>query len=173
MGKINGRMAAVAVGLLVASGGVLYPVQRTMKSAQSEVDGLDRGLAADASVHTQLLAARQSMEEVRQRVAALPFSLCPATPDAQHEYEAKLMAQVEASGLHSVRMDRHEDARDARYPTLSMDLVVEGDAFALQRFLAALEGLNYVTRVTSMSVESGADVRRIDLQIAVMLEQKS
>jgi hypothetical protein len=30
-----------------------------------------------------------------------------------------------------------------------------------------------VTRITQLSVESGADVRRIDLQIAVMLEQKS
>lgn len=170
--KINGRIAAVAVGLLVASAGVLYPVEGSMKSAASDVDSLQRSLEADAGVHDQLVAARKSMDEVHEHVAALPFSLCPATPDAEHEFEAQLMAAVEASGLHSVRMDRREDAKDARYPTLSMDLVVEGDAFALQRFLLALEAQKYVTRITQMSVESGADVRRIDLQIAVMLEQK-
>src|SRR5262249_4980053 len=121
--KINGRIAAVAMGLLGASAGVLYPVQTTMKSAQADVAALQHSLQSDAGLPEQLLAARQSMDDVRQRVAGLPFSLCPATPDAQHEYEARLMAEVEASGLHSVRMDRHEDARDARYPTLSMDLV--------------------------------------------------
>jgi Type II secretion system (T2SS), protein M subtype b len=171
--KINGRIAAVAVGLLMASAGVLYPVNGSMKAARSDVATLQTALEADAGVHDQLVAARKSMEDVHEHVAALPFSLCPSTPDAEHEFEAQLMAQVEASGLHSVRMDRREDAHDARYPTLSMDLVVEGDAFALQKFLQALESQKYVTRITQLSVESGADVRRIDLQIAVMLEQKS
>ena len=171
--KINGRIAVVAVGLLMASAGVLYPVHGSMQSARGDVETLQMALDADAGVHEQLLAARKAMEEVDAHVAALPFSLCPATPEAQHDFEAQLMGQVEASGLHSVRMDRREDMHDSRYPTLSMDLVVEGDAFALQRFLLALEGQKYITRITQLSIESGADVRRMNLQIAVMLEQKS
>jgi hypothetical protein len=171
--KINGRIAAVAVGLLVASAGVLYPVHGTMKAARNDVDTLQMALDADAGVHTQLLIARESMDKVDEHVASLPFSLCPATPEAQHDFEAQLMTQVEASGLHSVRMDRREDMLDARYPTLAMDLVVEGDAFALQRFLLALESQKYITRITQLAVEAGGDVRRMNLQIAVMLEQKS
>lgn len=171
--KINGRISAVAVGLLMASAGVLYPVNGSMQAARNDVETLRTALEADAGVHEQLLAAREAMQEVDAHVAALPFSLCPATPEAQHDFEAQLMGQVEASGLHSVRMDRREDMHDARYPTLSMDLVVEGDAFALQRFLLALESQKYITRITQLAIESGADVRRMNLQIAVMLEQKS
>jgi len=171
--KSQGRIVAVALGLLMASAGVLYPLHGSMQTAQAEVDRLDQELAHDADVHDQLVAAQRAVNEVRERVAARPFGLCPSTPEAQHEFEATLMGQVEASGLHSIRMDRHEEMRDGRYPTLTMELQVEGDAFALQRFLQSLEELRTVTRVTSLGVEPGSDVRRMNLQIAVMLEQKS
>lgn len=171
--KSQGRIIAVAMGLLVASAGVLYPLHGSMAEAQDEVDRLDQEMARDADVHQQLVAAQRSVNDVRERVASRPFGLCPSTPEAQHEFEAALMGHVENSGLHSIRMDRHEELRDGRYPTLTMELLVEGDAFALQRFLQSLEELRYVTRVTQLSVEPGADVRRVNLQIAVMLEQKS
>ena len=170
--KIQGRIAAVAVALLMASAGVLYPIRGSMNTAAADVDRLEADLARDAGVHDELRDAQAAMESVKQRIAARPFGLCPATPEAQHEWEASLMAQVESSGMHSIRMDRREEAGNG-YATLTMELVLEGDASALQRFLQSLEGMSYVTRVTSLSVEPGNLVRRVNLQIAVMLEQKS
>ena len=171
--KTQGRIVAVAMGLLMASAGVLYPLHGSLQEAQDEVDRLDQELAHDGDVHAQLVSAQRSVNEVRERVSSRPFGLCPATPEAQHEFEATLMGQIEDSGLHSVRMDRREEARDGGYATLTMELVLEGDASALQRFLQSLEGMRYVTRVTSLTVEPGGLVRRANLQIAVMLEQKS
>ena len=171
--KIQGRIAAVAVALLMASAGVLYPIRGSMNTAAADVERLQGDLARDAGVHEELRDAQAAMESVKQRIAARPFGLCPATPEAQHEWEASLMAQVESSGMHSIRMDRREEASAGGYATLTMELVLEGDASALQRFLQSLEGMRYVTRVTSLSVEPGNLVRRVNLQIAVMLEQKS
>jgi len=171
--KTNGRIVAVAMGLLLASAGVLYPIQGSLQQAGMRAGDLERELAADTGVHADLVAAQQAMNDVQRRVAERPFALCPSTPEAQHEFEASLMGHVEASGLHSIRMDRREELRDGRYPTLTMDLVLEGDAFALQRFLQTVEEMRYVTRVTSMVIDPGAEIRRMNLQIAVMLEQKS
>jgi hypothetical protein len=171
--KSQGHIVAVAMGLLMASAGVLYPLHGSLQEAQGEVDRLEQEIAQDAQVHAQLVDAQRAVNDVRERVATRPFGLCPATPEAQHEFEATLMGKVESSGLHSVRMDRREDMRDGRYPTLTMELVVEGDAFALQRFLQSLEEMSYVTRVTSLGIEPGAEIRRVNLQIAVMLEHKS
>jgi len=171
--NIQGRIAGVAVALLMATAGVLYPIKGKLGEASSDVERLEGDLERDANVHEQLVAAQLAMEDVQKRIAARPFGLCPATPEAEHEWEAALMAQVESSGLHSIRMDRREEARDGGYSSLTMELVLEGDAGALQRFLQSLEGMRYVTRVTSLSVEPGGLVRRANLQIAVMLEQKS
>jgi hypothetical protein len=171
--KTNGRIVAVAMGLVLASAGVLYPIHGTISAAREESGRIESELDADRTVHQQLLDAQEAMNDVQRRVAERPFGLCPGTPEAQHEFEAALMGHVESSGLHSVRMDRREEARDGRYATLTMDLVVEGDAFALQRFLQAVEEMRYVTRVTSLVVEPGAEVRRMNLQIAVMLESMS
>ena len=171
--NIQGRIAGVAVGLLMATAGVLYPIKGSLGEASADVERLQQDLARDSGVHAQLLEAQRAMEDVQKRVAARPFGLCPATPEAQHEWEAALMAQVESSGLHSIRMDRREGLLEGGYSSLTMELVLEGDAGALQRFLQSLEGMRYVTRVTSLSVEPGGLVRRFNLQIAVMLEQKS
>jgi hypothetical protein len=171
--NIQGRVAAVAVGLLMATAGVLYPIKGSLGEATGDVDRLEQELAHDGNVSEQLEAAKEALEDVQARVAALPFGLCPATPEAQHEWEAALMAQVESSGLHSIRMDRRTEARAGGYSSLTMDLVLEGDAEAMQKFLQSLESMRYVTRVTSLTVEPGGLVRRANLQIAVMLEQKS
>ena len=171
--NIQGRIAGVAVALLMATAGVLYPIKGKLGEASSEVDRLEGDLERDANVHEELVAAQLAMEDVQKRIAARPFGLCPATPEAEHEWEAALMAQVESSGLHSIRMDRREEARAGGYSSLTLDLVLEGDAAALQKLLQSLEGMRYVTRVNSLSVEPGGMVRRANLQIAVMLEQKS
>ena len=169
--KISGRIAVVGVGLLIASSGVLYPLQGKIASAGSEVDGLRSQLQAAGGVHVELLAARAEMEQARARAAGRDVSLCPATPEAQHAFESDLAAEIERSGLHSIRTDRRPETRDGR-PILLIDMVVEGEATSLHKFLVQLEGMRWVTRVLSLGVEPGSELRRITLQIAVMLEQK-
>jgi hypothetical protein len=170
--KPSGKITLVAVALLMASAGTLYPVRSSMLSAQAEVDRIQSDLDRDAGVHEQLLAAHSRMLEVKQRLAERAFSLCPSTPEAEHEFETSLLGLVETSGLHSVRMDRQSATLDNRTPVLSLELVVEGEAQSLHKFLQALEGMRWVTRVLGISVEPGNEVRRMTLQIAVILEQK-
>jgi len=170
--KIGGRIAVVAVGLVLASSGVVYPLQGSIASAGNEVEQLQSRIAAESGVQLELLAARAEMDALRERIEQRDVHLCPATPEAQHSFESDLAARIERSGLHSVRSDRKLDNRDGR-PALVLDMVVEGDAFALHKFLGSLEEMRWVTRVLALGVEPGQDLRRITLQIAVMLEQKS
>ncbi len=170
--KPAGRISFIAVALLLVSSGVVYPIQKSMSSAGADVDRLQTELAHDAGIHDALMAAHAKMLAVQQRIKDRPFSLCADTPEAEHEFETKLLELVGSSGLNSVRMDRQAENRGGHLPSLNIDLVVEGDAFALHKFLEALEGTRWVTRVLGISVEPGNEVRRVTLQIAVMLEQK-
>jgi len=171
--KPSGRITFIAVALLMASAGTLYPIRTTMLSAQAEVDRIQADLDRDAGVHEQLLAAHERMLAVKQGIAERAFILCPNTPEAEHEFETTLLGLVDSTGLHSVRMDRQSsESLDSRTPSLSLDLVVEGEAQSLQKFLQALEGMRWVTRVLGISVEPGNEVRRMTLEIAVILEQK-
>jgi hypothetical protein len=170
--KPSGRITIVAVALVLASAGTLYPIRSSLSDAQSEVDRIQADLDRDRGVHEQLLAAHARMLEVKKRIAERAFSLCPSTPEAEHEFETALLGLVESTGLHSVRMDRQSETLDGRTPALSLDLVVEGEAKSLQAFLQALEGMRWVTRVLGISVEPGNEVRRMTLQVAVILEQK-
>lgn len=171
--KASGRIVATAVVLLAASAGVLYPLQGSIKSLRTEVEHLDQDLARDAGVHAELMAAHNQLLEVEQRIADRRFGLCPNTPEAEHEFESSLLRRVEESGMHQVRMDRRSENIDGETPSLVIELVVEGDAFSLHDFLKAVEGMRFVTRVSHLAIEPGTDVRRITIQVAVMLEQKS
>jgi len=170
--KPTGKIAFVAVALVMASAGTLYPIRSSMLSAQAEVDRIQADLDRDRGVHEQLLKAHARMLVVKQSIAERAFSLCPATPEAEHEFETNLLGLVDSTGLHSVRMDRRSETLDARTPVLSLELVVEGEAKSLQKFLQAMEGMRWVTRVLGLTVEPGNEVRRMTLQIAVILEQK-
>lgn len=170
--KPGGKIAFVAVALVMASAGTLYPIRSSLLVAQAEVDRIQADLDRDATVHDQLLQAHSRMLEVKQSISERAFVLCPATPEAEHEFETTLLGLVESSGLHSVRMDRQTQSLDSRTPVLALELVVEGEALSLQKFLQALEGMRWVTRVLGISVEPGNEVRRMTLQIAVILEQK-
>ena len=171
--KPSGRIVATAVVLLAASAGVLYPLQGSIKSLRTEVDRLDLDLARDAGVHAQLMSVHNQLLEVEQLIADRAFGLCPNTPEAEHEFESSLLRAVEESGMHQVRMDRRSENLDGETPSLAIELVVEGDAFALYDFLKAVEGMRFVTRVNHLVIEPGTDVRRITIQVAVLLEQKS
>ncbi len=170
--KPNGKIALAAVALVMASAGTLYPIRNSLASSQSEVDRIQADLDRDQGVHEQLLKAHARMLEVKASIAERAFGLCPSTPEAEHEFETSLLGLVDSTGLHSVRMDRKTETMDSRTPVLSLDLVVEGEAQSLQKFLQALEGMRWVTRVLGITVEPGNEVRRMTLQIAVILEQK-
>ena len=140
------RIAIVAVLLLGASAGVLYPLHGSLAEAQTEVE---------------------------QRMSERAFKLCPNTPEAEHEVESNLQTRVEESKLQSVKMDRRNETLDGTDPSLVFELLVDGDGAALKRFLCSLEEMSWVTRVLSMEIASGSNTRRINIQIAVMLERKS
>ncbi|MGQ0552561.1 MAG: hypothetical protein ACT4PU_05015 [Planctomycetota bacterium] len=163
----------MAVGLLLASSGVLYPIHGSILEAKTQVQGLDAEIERDAAVHHELMAAHAQMLAVRQRVSERASNLCPNTPEGEHEFETALLQTVQSAGLNSYRMDRRSETREGTHPSLTIELVVDGDAFALQRFLLATERLPWVTRILSIAVEPGNDVRRMTLQVAVMLEPKS
>ncbi|HZJ70528.1 MAG TPA: hypothetical protein VFF36_06305 [Planctomycetota bacterium] len=167
------RIAIVAVLLLGASAGVLYPLHGSLAEAQTEVELLEADLARDAGVHDLLLAAHAERREVEQRMSERAFKLCPNTPEAEHEVESNLQTRVEESKLQSVKMDRRNETLDGTDPSLVFELLVDGDGPALKRFLCSLEEMSWVTRVLSMEIASGSNTRRINIQIAVMLERKS
>jgi len=167
------RIAVVAVIMLVASAGALYPLHASLREASTEVELLEADLARDATVHDQLMAAHARCREVEQRMSERAFKLCPNTPEAEHEVESDLQSRVEQAGLKSSKMDRRNELLDGSDPCLVFELLVDGDGPALHRFLLLLEGMNWVTRVTSLEIASGTGERRITIQIAVMLERKS
>ena len=87
--------------------------------------------------------------------------------------ETLVLEAVLKSGLRQVRVDTGSVDRGARFPSRPINLVVEGDAASLKKFLVVLEEMPWVTRVMNLSVEQGEKIRRIALRIAVMLEAKS
>jgi len=65
------------------------------------------------------------------------------------------------------------ESLDGGNPCLVIELVVDGDGSSLNRFLRSIEEMSWVTRVMSLSIEPGSSVRRINIQVAVMLERSS
>ncbi|HZL99872.1 MAG TPA: hypothetical protein VFD43_06435 [Planctomycetota bacterium] len=171
--KPAARISVVAVLLLCGSAGVLYPLHGSLSELEAQVELLEADLARNAGVHEELMRAGAQRREVQERLSQRAFKLCPNTPEAEHDVEADLQNRVEDAGLQSLRVDRRNDSVDGANPCLVFDLVVDGDGPALHRFLLALEELSWVTRVTSLSIEPGEGVRRINIQVAVVLERKS
>lgn len=171
--KPAARIAVAAVVLLGASSGVLYPMHGSLREVGTEVDLLDADLSRDASVHDELLAAHAQRLEVEQRMNERAYRLCPNTPEAEHEVESDLLQRVEDTGLNNVRMDRRNESFDGTNPCLVIELIVDGDGASLNRFLLSVEQMNWVTRILSLSIEPGNSVRRINIQVAVMLERSS
>jgi len=170
--KPAARIAVVAVLLLCGSAGVLYPLNGSLREAGSEVELLEADLARDAGVHDELMRAYARRREMQDHLSERAYKLCPNTPEAEHEVEGNVQSLVEGAGLQSLRVDRRNENLDGTTPCLVFELLVNGDGQALNRFLRALEDMNWVTRVTSLSIEPGDAVRRITIQVAVVLERK-
>lgn len=171
--KPAARIAVAAVVLLGASAGVLYPMHDSLREVGTELELLEADLARDAGVHEQLMSAHAQRQELEQAMKSRAYRLSPNTPEAEHEVESNLLQRVEAAGLSSVRMDRRNESLDGANPCLVIDLVVDGDGSSLNRFLRSLEEMSWVTRVTSLEIAPGNSVRRINIQVAVMLERRS
>lgn len=171
--KSSVTIAVIAVGLCTASAGVLYPLHGSISSVQDELDALDTELAQDQGVHAVLMEAHARLTSQQQRNRERAYRLCPNTPEAEHDFESALQEAVAISGLSSVRMDRRNEQMEAGNPCLIIDLTVDGDYSAMQQFLVELERLPWVTRVLSLAIEAGSEVRRIQIQVAVILERKS
>ena len=72
--NIQGRIAGVAVALLMATAGVLYPIKGSLGEASADVERLQDDVARDASVHEQLLAAQRDMAAELGSSPLLPSS---------------------------------------------------------------------------------------------------
>jgi hypothetical protein len=166
-------IAVIALVLLVASAGVLYPLHGSIESARGDVQLLESELQRDATVHDSLMSAHRQFTSLQDRIRQRAYRLCPKTPEAQHQFEGSLQETVVGAGLTSIRMDRRNEQQEAGHPCLIIDLTVDGDAASLQRFLIGLERLPWVTRVLNLAIEAGGERRRIQTQVAVMLERAS
>lgn len=171
--KPAARIAVAAMVLLGASAGVLYPMHGSLREVTTEVKLLDADLARDEGVHEELMSAHARRLELKQLMNERAYRLCPNTPEAEHEVESNLLQRVEGAGLSSVRMDRRNESLDGGNPCLVIELVVDGDGSSLNRFLRSIEEMSWVTRVTSLEIAPGNSVRRINIQVAVMLERRS
>ncbi len=171
--KASTTIALIGVGLIIASSGVLYPIQGSVTSLEDEVHLLNSQRVADEAVQLQVQELHQQVLEVREQSANRAQRLCPDTPEALQGVETLVLEHVIDTGLVSVRMDSGSTNRSGRFPFRAIDLVVEGNASSLLEFLTALEGMPWVTRLLQLKVEQGAEQRRINLQIAVMLEAES
>ncbi|MHC5209510.1 MAG: hypothetical protein ACYTG2_02185 [Planctomycetota bacterium] len=171
--KPSVSIAVIGVGLCIASAGVLYPLHGSIASVGSEKESLEAEIVRDGGVHEVLMATHEEFTSLQKRIRERAYRLCPNTSEAEHEFENSLQDAVGMSGLASVRMDRRNEQMEAGHPCLIIDLAVDGDAAALQRFLVELEQLPWVTRVLSLAIEAGAETRRIQIQVAVMLERAS
>lgn len=171
--KINTKLVMIAVGLLVVSAGIVWPIRGNISTLQQEVSGLELQMASDESIPAQVAAMHQRVKDARERSSARSKNLCPDTPQAQQSVEKMVLAHVMDSGLMSVRTDSGSTVRTGKFPYRTFDLVVEGDAQALMNFFRALESMPWVTRVLKVGVEQGEATRRITLEIALMLEVES
>lgn len=171
--KMSSQIAVIGVGLVLLSSGVVMPFRSGLSDLESEVAVLEQQRLDDAAVPAKVEQAYQRVSEIRSQRTDRAAQLCPDTPEAQQEVETLVLEAVLKSGLRQIRMDTGSVDRSARFPSRPLDLVVEGNAVALKKFLVALEAMPWVTRVINLSVDQGERIRRINLRIAVMLEAKS
>ena len=171
--KMSSQIAVIGVGLVLLSSGIVMPFRGGISDLEAEVHSLEQQRLADEAIPALVEEAYQRVSEIRSQSTQRAANLCPDTPEARQQVETLVLESVLKAGLRQIRMDTGAVDRSARFPSRPLDLVVEGDAAALKKFLVALEAMPWVTRVISLSVEQGERIRRINLRIAVMLEAKS
>ncbi len=168
--KLNSRIAVTAMALLMASGGLLYPLLGGVAELGSEVEALGLQVGRYDAVVGEVLAKELEMKALRQQVEQRAFRLLPDDPESHHSVESQLLTLVEQSGLVLVKNSRTHGQEDSSLPSLNWEWVVDGHAESLMRFLAALEDMEWISRVKRLNIQPGSDVRRITLVISVLLE---
>ncbi len=170
--KFGAHIAVTGMALAVASAGVLFPIYGKVGGLQEEVASLEAEQATGGAIEAQFMQLEAEKRDLEERIAGRQFRLLPDNQEAHHNFETRLLQLVGDSGLNSVRTGRGKDAVGGLYRHLDWELVVEGAAGDLDRFLISLERIEWVTRVQSLQVEPGDEMRRITMKIAVMLETK-
>lgn len=168
--SVTTQVALTAMGLVVATAGVLYPINSTIAGLESEISVLEADRTGDELVAAQL---RSVQEEVDARLAetdSREVILCPNTSAGRHGVETAVLQQVGASGLRRISTDRQPSVMGPEVPSFGISLIVEGDAFQLHEFLEGLESIKWLTRVLTLDVQPGSEERRMSMQIAVLLE---
>ena len=171
--KLSAQIAVTAVGVLIASAGVLIPIQQKKAALLDEVASLQLAASTGVDVDVQIDVVRQQIEELEQTLESRTVVLLPDTSEAKHAFESALQSQLYAAGLERISMDRQAGAPVGGTPTFELDLVVEGEAKELHGFLVGLESLHWVSRVLALDVSSGMGRREITMKLAVPLEATS
>lgn len=171
--KVPTQVAATALGLVVATGGVLYPINSKIDSLESEITVLKAERTGDELVSAALRDVQDRIDKVNSEIESRDKILCPNTPASRYAVESAVLERVTAAGLRRVSTDRKPSAMGPSTPSFGISLIVEGDAFQLHEFLRGLESLKWLTRVLTLDVQPGSDQRRTSLQIAVLLEEES
>lgn len=170
--KFGMHITITAVVLTIASAGVLSPIYGGVSELEEEVAALQAEEARGATIMAAFKELEQQQAQLDLDIAGRQFRLCPNEQEAILEFESTLVSLINQSGLEMIRFQGQPKPRNDTFRYLAWDLVVQGDAYSLDSFLVSLEALDWVSRVMSLSIGSGEDVREITLKIAVMLEQE-
>ena len=168
--KLSGHVAVTAVVILVASAGVLSPLQSAISDVRDSVDELHAAVPRSANVQAELESLLDRIAEFEASVEQRTVGLCPNTPEAANAFEAALNAELRRSGLQRLSMDRRNGSPVGGVPTFNIELSVEGTASQVHDLLGGLESLRWLSRVMQLNVAKGRSVRTVDLSIAVLLE---
>ena len=168
--KTSTHIAITAIGLLVASGGVLLPIRNSINSLEASVVSLEQSSGGDSGVPEKLAGIDEELEQLRSSMDEREWILCPDTPGARNEFENALHREIQIAGLNRISMDRQDGSDLAGVPSFTISLIVEGDAFQLHAFLQGLEKIRWLTRVLKLEIQPGSAERRIKMQVAVLLE---
>lgn len=170
--KFGMHVTITAMALSLAGAGVLTPIYNGVSELEAQVAALETENARGETVMETFKALKEQRAELEADIAGRQFRLCPNDQSAFNDFESTLLTLVDDAGLDSIRTVRATKPVNSTFRYLAWDLVVQGDALALDKFLVDLEELDWVARVLSLSIDSGEDVRDISLKIAVMLEQE-
>jgi len=169
----RGHLAAMGVVAVVSVAGVVTPIEAAQGGVRGEIEALQTQLDANAALQEQLVEAARRVRELERMIEERPVSLLPDTPASHQAFESKLLEAVDGSGVNSLRLDRRDAMREGDLTYLKYEQQLEGNAEQIHAFLNELDTMPWVTRVMSLGIEPGDEVRRMTLEIAVVLEPQS
>ena len=92
--KLSAQIAVTAVGVLIASAGVLIPIQQTKTGLEEEVASLQLQASTGVDVEVQIDVMRQEIAELEQALETRTVKLLPDTSEAKHAFESALQSQL-------------------------------------------------------------------------------